>query len=255
MHRLVCAAALLACTPGAQAQEEFNWRGTVAVGRTVEIRGVNGAIHAEPHTGSQVEVVALKRGRRNDPAEVDIQVVPHDGGVTICAVYPSTRRGQPNECRPGGGRSNTGNNDVEVRFTVRLPAGVHLEGHTVNGSVRGEGLAADVRAGTVNGSVNIATTGRVSATTVNGSITATMARADWVGEARLSTTNGSVTVMLPADLSAEINASTTNGRIETDFPVTVEGRVGARNLRGTVGEGGRTLTLRTTNGSIRLRQT
>jgi hypothetical protein len=44
--------------------------------------------------------VATKHGRRSDPAEVEIEVVEHAGGVTICAVYPSPGS-RPNECRQG----------------------------------------------------------------------------------------------------------------------------------------------------------
>ena len=47
---------------------------------------------------------------------------------------------------------------------------------------------------------------------------------------------------------------TVNGDIETEFPLTVSGRVGMRRIRGTVGQGGRTLELETVNGSIRLRK-
>ena len=62
--------------------------------------------------------------------------MPHAGGVTICAVYPSRDARKPNECPPGdGGRMNVQNNDVSVRFTVRVPAGVTFVGKTVNGEI------------------------------------------------------------------------------------------------------------------------
>ena len=70
---------------------DFVWRGAVGVGQTVEIKGMNGDIIAERSTGRQIEVRAEKRARRSDPKAVRIEVVEHAGGVTVCAVYPSSR--------------------------------------------------------------------------------------------------------------------------------------------------------------------
>jgi len=43
-----------------------------------------------------------------------------------------------------------------------------------------------------------------------------------------------------------------NGDIETDWPLTVSGRFSQRRLHGTIGAGGRGLSLSTVNGEIRL---
>jgi hypothetical protein len=57
--------------------------------------------------GSNIEVEAVKIGRRGDPDEVVIEVVPHSDGITICAVYPNSGWGFSNECSPGRkGRMN-----------------------------------------------------------------------------------------------------------------------------------------------------
>ena len=71
---------------------------------------------------------------------------------------------------------------------------------------------------------------------------------------RRSTVNGGITLNLPATLSTEIRAETLNGDIDSDFPMTVSGRFGPRRVRATIGAGGRTLELKTVNGSIRLRK-
>jgi DUF4097 and DUF4098 domain-containing protein YvlB len=89
---------------------------------------------------------------------------------------------------------------------------------------------------------------------VNGSITAAMGRADWSGPLELKTVNGTITVELPASTSARVEASTVNGGIETDFPLTVTGRLGPRHVSGTIGSGGRDLTLETVNGGIHIRR-
>ncbi len=249
----------LACTVGAgplaAQQDEFHWRGRLASGETITIRGVSGDIRALPASGGEAEVSAVKHARQDDPEEVEIEVVPHAGGVTICAVYPAPRRRPPNECLPDGeGRNNTSDNDVEVDFTVRVPRGVHFVGKTVQGDVTADSLGGNVEAHSVNGDVDVSTTGYAEASSVNGTIRASMGRADWTGSLELSSVNGGITVVLPSDVSATVEASTVNGSIDSDFPLTVQGRFSARRFSGSIGGGGRQLRLETVNGSIRLRR-
>ena len=230
----------------------FQWRGALSQGQAIEIKNVNGDVHAAVSQSGQVEVTARKTARRSNPAEVRIEVVPHGGGVTICAVYPSSD-GAPNTCESSGrGRNNTNNNDTVVNFDVRVPPGVSFVGRTVNGEVEANGLQSDVQAQTVNGSVKVATTGLATAATVNGSVTATMGRADWPEGGDFKTVNGSITLTLPSVFDADVRADALNGSITSDFPITMTGTVSPRRLRGTVGAGGHNLTLSTVNGSIRL---
>ena len=231
------------------ADELFRWQGRIAAGRHVEIKGVSGTIAATPSTSGLVEVTADRRGARNDPNEVRIDVVEHPAGVTICAVYP--RAG--NECLPGdAGRLGARRNDVNVAFAVAVPAGVDLVARHVNGSIRASDLPGDVAVRTVNGSVAIAAAGYAQVETVNGSITAAIGRADWEGEASFETVNGSVTLTLPATADTDLSVRTANGSIRTELPVadTDERR---QRFEGRLGDGGRTLRIRTVNGSVRLR--
>lgn len=235
----------------AQKEERFNWHGALASGKTLEIRGINGYVHAVPASGGEVVVNALKHGRRSNPADVKIEVVPGPEGVTLCAVYPSSGN-RPNECHAGGGHSETRDNDVAVDFDVQVPAGVHFLARTVNGDVSAQNLASDVDAQTVNGGVRAVANGVVRAKTVNGGIDVTMGRADWSGALELETVNGGVHVTLPASTSAEVDASTVNGGLSTDFPLTVMGRFMKNRIHGTIGQGGRELRLRSVNGGIEI---
>ena len=248
------AAALLGVAPAAA--QDFRWTGSLAPGKRLEVKGVSGDIRATLATGSQIEVTARKTGRRSDPDEVRIEVVPFEDGVTICAVYPTGRHARrENGCESGRHwSSSTEDNDVTVNFTVSVPAGIVFAGQTVNGDMEAEGLRGDVEASSVNGSVRVSTTGLAEASTVNGSVSATLGRADWVGEAEFTTVNGGITLTLPAGANTEVSAETVNGDLDTDFPLTVTGRFGPRRFRGTIGNGGRTLHLTTVNGSIRIRK-
>ena len=58
---------------GQQASSPYQWRGTVIQGGTIEIKGVNGAVQASAATGAEVEVSAVMRGKRSNPADVRIR--------------------------------------------------------------------------------------------------------------------------------------------------------------------------------------
>src|SRR5438128_8613422 len=162
---LLPAVAALALVPRAvAAQNEFHWKGKVAPGKAIEIKGVNGDVRAIAGSGD-VLVTAVKHARRSDPDEVKIEVVQHEDGVTICAVYPSDGR-RENTCEAGdGGHMNVRDNDVTVDFTVRVPAGVRFLGKTVNGDVAAAGGASELAAPPVDGSIRMSTTGDAGART------------------------------------------------------------------------------------------
>lgn len=251
------AAAIPALSETYLSTDDFRWSGRLSAGQTIEIKGINGDVRAEASSGNEVEVTAIKSARRSDPREVEIRVVEHSGGVTICAVYPSGNTGRSNSCAPeDGGQMNTRDNDVAVDFKVRVPQGVRFSGRTVNGDIETNALSADVDARTVNGSIQVHSAGMARAKTVNGSIVATMGRADWSGSLEFKTVNGGITLELPSETSAAVKAETLNGDITSDFAVSVTGMRTRRDLTGTIGSGGagRELSLKTVNGSIRLRR-
>ncbi len=230
---------------------EFRWDKALRAGQTIEIKGINGSVEATRADGRRVEVIAVKTSARGgDVSAVKIEVVEHSGGVTICSVYPSSGSAQ-NSCGRGeGGRMNVRNNDVKVKFTVRVPKGVRLVARTINGSIKATDLESDLRAVTVNGSVDITTTGRAQATTVNGSILARIGATDLTDDLEFQTVNGSITVHVPRGLNAEIEASTVSGKLTTDFPLELM----RRRMHGMLGNGGPGLSLATVNGSIQLKR-
>lgn len=116
----------------ALAAQDFDWAGRLAADQTIEIKGINGDITARATSGNEVVVSATKSGR--DRGDVRIEVVEHDRGVTICAVYPD-RDDRANECAPGNeGRMNTEDTRASVDFEIQVPATVRFVGKNVNGS-------------------------------------------------------------------------------------------------------------------------
>ncbi len=252
------AAALLftvGSTLGAQESTTWNWTGSIAAGRTVHLRSVNGEVRFEAGTGNTVEVSAIKRWRRGNPDDVRIEarrVGAGDGDILICALWDDRARCDQNNYRDGhDGRWRRGN-DVSVDFVVRIPAHARVDAHTVNGDLIISGTSADITAETVNGDVEArSNSGRVSAETVNGSITV---RTTLAGQGGLEyeTVNGSITIELPANAGADVDLRTVNGRISSDFPLTLQGSINPRRINASIGAGGTALRARTVNGSIRL---
>jgi hypothetical protein len=241
----------------AQTSEDFRWSGVLPGGKAIEIKGINGNIDAQPSNGNQIEVIAHKKSRRSDVGAVQIKVVEHQGGVTICAQYP-TEDGGYTPCEPGempkqSGRSETRKNDVSVDFEVRVPEGVNLNARTVNGEISAKSLMSNVIARTVNGGIEISTTGYADATTVNGGITAKLGSANWTGLLHFTTVNGEIAIDVPANVSTDVEAQTLNGSIVSDFQLNLETTKSWKYLRGKIGTGGRELVLKTLNGSINLR--
>ena len=268
------AAAALSATDAtllqAQNPNPWSWRGAVAAGRTLEIRGVMGTIRAEPATGSEVEVTAHKHAEDSDVNEVRIEIVQHEGDVTICAVYP----GNGNSCERGGGENHTRrHNDVHVDFTVKVPAGVDFVGASVSGDVSATGLTGKVDLNSVSGNVSgTALTGRADLNSVSGEVELETASGEASGRSvsggvratvrgrataplRFSSVSGDLTISLPRDLGADVEMSTVSGELSSDFPLTLGGggRVRRSHLQARIGAGGRTLTLSTVSGSVRLR--
>ncbi len=238
--------------------DDFRWSGAVAPGASIEVKGINGEIVAEPTGGSEVQVVAEKRSRNSDVNSVQIKVVQHAGGVTICALYPN-EYGEYQDCGPSeserkGGSGNIRNNDVQVNFTVKVPDRVGFVGKTVNGAISATSLTGNVVTRTVNGEIKLSTTGYAEATSVNGQIAARLGNALWPNTLTFKTVNGEISIDLPPGVSTEVDAETLNGSINSDFPLETSNLKGKKHVKGTIGSGGRDLILKTLNGSINLRR-
>jgi hypothetical protein len=93
----------LACAAPAAAQSDFEWRGQMAQGQGIEIKGINGNVRAVAARGNEVEVTATRTARRSNPADVRFEVVPHAGGVTILRVYPAAPASRRTSASPDSG--------------------------------------------------------------------------------------------------------------------------------------------------------
>jgi hypothetical protein len=235
---------------------EFLYHGRIFAGGAIEIKGVNGDVAAEPSSSGEVEVLAVKEGSLSNPEQVRIEVVEHDGGATICAIYPESEFKLRNTCAPGeGGDLSVYNNDVFVQFTVRVPHHVRFVGRTANGRVSAKGLRGGVEAHTVNGNVDIEETSGAKVKTVNGSIRAALDPAAHHRPVDLESVNGNVTVKLAPSAGVELEATTVNGGIANQLLLAQQFDVTPQHVAGRTGcAAGPRIEVRTVNGDIRLEQ-
>lgn len=251
--------AVLLCGGVVQAETgPFHWRGSVAQGRAIEIRGINGDVIAEGYEGAYVEVVASVAENDGERTPVEVKAIEHAGGVTVCAVVPSAEGGTENVCpdpqKAGPAVARSGH---RVDFAVKVPRGVDLIGRTVNGRVEAKQMDSDVEAYTVNGKIDISTKRSAQARSVNGSITASLGKPELTLR-EFTTVNGSITLNLASTAGAKLDATTVNGRVSTAFRLRNQTSAGERSVRGVVGTGSGslgTLKLKTVNGSIELKRT
>jgi hypothetical protein len=232
----------------------FEWSGELASGNRLVLRSLNGNIRVERSTGRNLEVVADKKWRRGTPANVTIEVTRINGGrdVLVCARWTPQTECTETEYSMHSRGSGNNNNDTQVEFTIKLPAGADATLNTTNGGIEVLAVSGAINAHTTNGSVAVESTGGpVEAHTTNGDIDVRMAKLPPRGTT-YGTTNGSITIAIPDGTDANIEARTTFGRIHSDFEMRVSGDLSSRRLSGTIGRGGPLIRLATTNGSVRI---
>lgn len=205
--------------------------------------------------GNLVEV-EVKRPRRElgmlgfgriSPTARLIVTMPRDGNVTARSGDGAIRIERVR------GRIELRTGDGSIRAT---DIAGQLSFATGDGSVTVDNAEGDLDVDTGDGGVSVAgKLGTVKLHTGDGSITfraeaGTAMKDDW----SFVTGDGGVAVYLPPDFAALLDAHTGDGTIRTELKLANDGgEANRRTVRGTLGAGGKTLRIRTGDGSIRLK--
>lgn len=221
----------------------------------VVVQNLNGNVEVTSWDGEQVRLVAVKSARAATDGRArgylrDLQVVieEDDGRLLIRTRTPGAEGGLKALLTCTGV-------DGQVHYHLTVPRRALVSATTVNGDVEVSRLPSPVRVASTNGSITVLEVrGEVDATSVNGNIQVDLRQAVARQPMELSTVNGSILVYLPADFRAYVDARTTNGSVDSDLPLQVDGRRSRSRLVGSLNGGQTKLVLRTTNGSILLRQ-
>jgi hypothetical protein len=138
----------------------------------------------------------------------------------------------------------------EVRYQIKVPAGVEAQVSTTNGSVKATGLTGKLKASVVNGPVELNDmAGALDATSVNGPVSVKLTNV--TAPVRLETTNGRLTLELPKASRANLSARVVNGGLTVSgLPVQEQRGNRIRNLETVLNGGGPPIDLRATNGRM-----
>jgi len=215
---------------------------TIAAPSTLDVETSNGSIAVTGSSRNDVMIEArvVTRGDTQDEAKSlakSVQILTDGGRVRADGPSSSGRRGW------------------SVSFRIQAPTRQNTTASSSNGSVTLTALTGTLRGDTSNGSVHATDlSGDVRLTTSNGSMHVALSGTTWTGTGLEATTsNGSLQVEIPRDYSAHLTARTGNGSLNIDRPVTVSGRIG-REIDSDLGKGGPTLRLRTSSGSLQIRE-
>ena len=248
-----------ALLPGTLSAQETRFSPTLRAGQLLSVSTIDGDVTVTRGEGRTAEVVATKRVLKGDGSRVKAVMEETSEGVRICTIYLHRGEDDRDTCNsPNRGRRNNwndnDNNDVEINYTVRLPAGVELNVNTIDGLVDVRGVDTPARINTVDGDIIYEGVAPSRLNTVDGDIRASITGA-WSVDASMNTVDGSIEVTLPADAALEVRGSTVDGSFRTDFPMTVRDKWGPRSIQGTIGTGGtRSLRLGSVDGDITLRR-
>jgi DUF4097 and DUF4098 domain-containing protein YvlB len=239
-----CDVVVNSMSASAKAQDEWSKTYSIAPNGRLEVGNTNGLIEVLATDSPQIEVTAERIAHANTEEaakellkQVQIKETVSGDAVKLETVLPTS---------VGFGRSG------EVRYHLKVPAGLSVRLHNTNGLVRVEGLRGEVTAETTNGGVrgrNLS--GAIDASTTNGGVDLEV-DAIAAGGIKAETTNGGVQLVVPENVKAELSANTTHGGVHVTG-LTVDGETSRTRVAGRVNGGGPKISLETTNGGINVR--
>lgn len=198
---------------------------------------VEGAARSDVHVRARVTATAATRARAREIAAA-VRVQP--SGDRIESDGPT-----------GLGRRES----WSVSYRIAVPRQMGLQLRTVNGGIAVRNVEGRIEVETSNGGVKLAgVAGDVRGRTTNGGVAVDLDGPAWHGEGLdVETSNGGVTIAIPDGYSARLEAGTVNGGLRSDFPATTtaDGRR-RRTFEATLGSGGATIRVRTSNGGVRI---
>jgi hypothetical protein len=125
---------------------------------------------------------------------------------------------------------------------------------TSGGSIKIDRARGNVKAHTSGGGITVnEVMGSINADTSGGSIKAHISQQP-DSNCRLTTSGGGISVYLARDIAVDLDASTSGGSVHTEFPVTIQGKIDKRKLKSKINGGGPLLYLRTSGGSIYIKE-
>jgi DUF4097 and DUF4098 domain-containing protein YvlB len=231
-----------------RAQDEWGRTYTLGPAGRLEVHNVNGSIDVTPADTNQVEVRAerIASAVSDEAARELLRTLRMSEEVAVGRVRIEA---QPS---PGGPSRMGRRSTVEIRYHVRVPAGLSMAFETANGTIRIENVQGQIVASSTNGAVSArAVNGPLKASTTNGGIQIDLSAI--TGDVDVQTANGTIRLGLPANGSATLDARCINGGVVVDDRLPLRATQSSRqHVAGTLNGGGAQITASTINGAIRI---
>ncbi|MEN8208044.1 MAG: hypothetical protein ABFR50_02215 [Candidatus Fermentibacteria bacterium] len=226
---------------------------SIPANSTVTASTFNGSINVEWYDGTEMLLEVTRTSSRSEEELDQIQVEITSGMITCIKAHRLDRYA-----------------NVGVSLKLSLPHGTQIsELHTSNGSISVAGgggtaevftsngnisfsdFSGSVSVETSNGSISVSGSNLVYASSSNGSITGEITSITPQG-VRLRTSNGAINVEINSSLNADLEMVTSNGSVSLTGEGFSDISIDDSDGWATLGAGGNPITLRTSNGSIRV---
>ena len=233
-------------------KDEFSKSYEVKEGIELNVTNKNGKIEIEAWENNFVEVKAVKSTNHGieefQKVEIDVQVGNEMNIETkylekIAKVSVNYEIKVPKDLLVN--RITTSNGKIIITGTKGNPT---LK--TSNGKIIVDNVDGYVSAKTSNGRIEITNVlGVLEANTSNGRIIAEIPEII-NDELDISTSNGSIELFIPSKLNINIEAITSNGKIKLNEIEVITSEMSSKYLKGRIGNGGKKLSVTTSNGNI-----
>ena len=252
---LVVGSVLLSGCIGSQTTQHFQKSVPAVAGTLVTVKNMNGRVVITGWNQSIVNVSAEKVsfGGQSELDKAVITVSEGSNTVAIETKYTGSSLNPPSvsyviqvPVNAVVGSVESTNGQVQVHD---VSGNVSIS--TTNGEVIVENVSGYVSVGTSNGHVSVlGTMGIRDLGTSNGAVEAEVR--DFPGNTSITSSNGRVMLLINTGLNATFEFTTSNANIQTnDLPLSLIAS-GSTHLVGTLGGGGKRLTVTTSNGAILL---
>jgi len=127
---------------------------------------------------------------------------------------------------------------------------------TMSGNIDVTRIKGSIEAGAVSGDIelrDVSEARSVDVKTISGNVVY-IGSIQAGGRYELKTHSGDVRFTIPADSAFDFEANTFSGDIDSDFEIKVVGKISQKEIHGTVGKGGATITLKSFSGNVDLKK-
>ncbi len=240
-------------------------------GCKLNVNNRNGSVEIESWEKDYIDISATLETRKSEKEfeKVEIEVIDEDGctiktttltknpkvsvhyeikvpdGVLISSINSSNGSIDISECE-GKMKLKTSNGSIDIDDSEGS-----FVANTSNGKIEFENLFGSAEAYTSNGSINITGTSNLKkAITSNGKITLKIDE-KLEDNIYLSTSNSSIRIHLDPSIDLNVKASTSNARIDLNGIEITTSELSSNHIDGKINKGGKTITAKTSNGSIK----